>query len=62
MAQQVKAIATKPDDLTLIPRSHVVKGESQLLRLVVRQPLHVDYSTNVHVGTGVNTHTHIHTH
>lgn len=31
MALWIKTLATKPDDLNLIPGTHVVKGEDQLL-------------------------------
>lgn len=33
MAQQVKAIATKPEDWSLIPSIHVLGGENQLHKL-----------------------------
>lgn len=33
MAQGVRVLATKPDYLGSIPRTHMVEGEDQLLRL-----------------------------
>lgn len=35
MAQWVKVIAAKPDDLTLIPRTHEVKGEKEVPQIVL---------------------------
>ena len=32
MAQQVKVLAIKSDDLSLTPRTHMVGGENQLLK------------------------------
>ena len=32
MAQQVKALATKSDDLSSISGTHIVEGENQLLK------------------------------
>lgn len=35
-AQEVKVLASKPDDdLSSIPRSHITKGERQLLKVVL---------------------------
>lgn len=34
MAQQVKALTTKPDDLNSIPRTHMVVGEKLVLKVV----------------------------
>lgn len=31
MAQQLKVLVTKPDDLNLVPGTHLVEGENQLL-------------------------------
>ena len=36
MGQQVKALATKPDDLSSLPKNHMEKGEEQLLKVVLR--------------------------
>lgn len=33
-AWQVKALVTKPDDLSLIPRTHIVEGGRGLLEVV----------------------------
>ena len=35
MAQWVKVIAAKPDDLTLILRIHMVKGEKEAPQIVL---------------------------
>lgn len=35
MAQEVKVLASKPDDLSSIPGSHTTKGENQLLKVVL---------------------------
>lgn len=35
MAQQVKAIATKPNDLSLIPGTHLVEGEKGFPQVVL---------------------------
>ena len=52
MAQWVRALVAKPDDLRSIPRTHIVGGENRLWN-VDRCPLHVWHSM---------THQHIHTH
>lgn len=35
MVQEVTAFATKPDDLDLVPRTHMVGGERQALQFVL---------------------------
>jgi hypothetical protein len=35
MAGQVKALASKPDDLSLVFRSHMVEGESRFLQVIL---------------------------
>lgn len=35
MSQWVKVLATEPDNLSLIPRTHTVKGENQLPHLIL---------------------------
>lgn len=35
MAQQVRILASKPEDLNSVPGTHVVKGESWLLQVVL---------------------------
>lgn len=35
MAQQAKALATKPDNQNFIPRTHEVEGENPLLTAVL---------------------------
>lgn len=35
MVQQIKALVTKPDHLSLIPRIHMVERENQLLQVVL---------------------------
>lgn len=34
MAHQQRVPATKPKDLSLIPRTHIMKGENQLWQVV----------------------------
>lgn len=38
MGQQVMLLATKPNNLSLSPRSDKVEGENQLQRVVLRPP------------------------
>jgi hypothetical protein len=52
MAQWEKVLAAKPDDLSSIPREHVVEGRNQLPQVV---PL---TSTSVLWHTHTNTHAH----
>lgn len=35
MAQWVGEFATKPDDVTLIPRLHMIKGKNPLLKVIL---------------------------
>ena len=35
MVQQVKMPAAEPEDLSLIPRTHMIRGENQLLQVVL---------------------------
>lgn len=49
MAQWVKVLATKPDNLSLIPRTHTVGRVSRLSELL-----------DLHMYTGMHTHTHTH--
>lgn len=35
MAQHLKALAAKPDDRSLIPRTNMVEAENPLLRVVL---------------------------
>lgn len=44
MARLVKLLATKPEDLSSIPRDHIVKGEARLLQ---NYPLHTHLHTHV---------------
>lgn len=53
MAQQAKILAAKPDDLSTIPRTHMVDGETQLPQLsstlctcAMAHTAHVGPSTN----------------
>lgn len=56
IAQQVKALATKPEDLNLIPRVQRVEGEGQTLKVVFQSPR--EYcGANIHIYS--HTHTHI---
>lgn len=36
--EQVKVFASKPNDLSLVPGTHVVEKENQLLQIVFRLP------------------------
>lgn len=45
MAQQVKALAAKVDNLGLIPGMHMVEGERSLQQLVL-WPLHLPHGTH----------------
>lgn len=50
MAQQVEELAAKCGDLYLVPRTHTVEKETQLLKL--SSDLHVHaLNTNVHTQT-----------
>lgn len=40
LAQRVKALATKPDDLSLILKIHVVEGQKWLPKVVLWPPMH----------------------
>lgn len=53
MRQRVKAFATKPDNPSLTPRAHIVKGEN-LLTYVVLRPLQICPSTSVPLPTQIN--------
>jgi hypothetical protein len=35
MAQLVKALAVKPDNLSVIPETHVVERDNQLLEIIL---------------------------
>lgn len=35
MTQQIEALTINPDDLNLIPGTHMVEGENQLLKAVL---------------------------
>ena len=57
MAQQVRAFATMPAELSSIPRKHVVEGENQLLSVV--SDLHMHALAHMHPhSTRVHAHTH----
>lgn len=56
MAQQGKELAAKPEDLSSSPRGHTIKGENQLLPVL----LYFHVWSRVHMAH--NTRTHIHTH
>lgn len=51
MAQWVKALDAKPDDLSSVPGIHIIEGENQLLEVVLWLP---------HVYCGMHTPTYIH--
>lgn len=53
MAQRVKSLATKPNDLNLVPGTHMVEGENRLSSSVSWFP-YVHAMWNVH--TLINTH------
>lgn len=54
MALQIKVPAIKLDFLTLIPGTHLVKGENQPLGCPLTSILHHD----IHVPTHAHAHTH----
>ena len=62
MAQQVKALVTEFDDLSPFPRTHMVEGNNQLLK-VTPDHMHMDHvPQNTHKLVCTHTHTHTHTH
>lgn len=52
MAHVVKTLASKPEDLSSVPKIHIVKGKDQFLQVLFLPP-HTCYKTY--------THTHIYT-
>jgi hypothetical protein len=54
MAQQMRALAVKPDDMSSIPTTHTVEKREAI-------PTSCP-SASVHTHTHTHTHTHIHTH
>jgi hypothetical protein len=48
MAQQVMGLATKPEDLSLIPGSHMVEGKNHFLKIVLCPP---DVHHSMHAPT-----------
>lgn len=40
MVQQIKVLATRSDDLSLVLKMHTIKGENLLLKIVL-PPLHL---------------------
>lgn len=46
MAQCIRALAAKPNNLHLIPRTHVEKGKNRLSQ-IVPSPVHLNYGTVV---------------
>lgn len=57
MAQQIKALVTKPDILSLFIGTHIVEGENQLLQLY--SDLHTWTITCVHTHTLYSIYTYI---
>jgi hypothetical protein len=55
MSEQEKALATKHDYLSLIPKIHIMKGKKQLQLLLPMTSIYV-------LGKCTHTHTHTHTH
>lgn len=55
MVQLVKALVTKPDNLSLIPRAHLVEGENLLLGWFSDDPMHTVLEKGLHVYTHVCT-------
>lgn len=45
MAHWVKALATKPDDPSWIPRMHMVEGENELLQVVLSLYTNTKYTS-----------------
>lgn len=58
IAQQVKALAAKPDNLSSIPERYMVEGENHLLQEF--SDLHT--CARAHTCPHLHTHTHVHTH
>lgn len=58
MAQQIKTLATKPDDLNSIPRNHMREGENQLLQIVLWLP-HNCYERHIPTDIYINTYIYI---
>lgn len=55
--QQVKALTSKPDNLSSIPSTHLVEGEDSpqvVLRVLLVQS---DTCIHTHTHTGMNAHT-----
>ena len=52
MVPQVKVLVTRPDHLRWTPGTHVVKGETQVLQVVLWPPLE-HYHTYAHTHTNV---------
>ena len=53
MAQQVKMLALKTDDLSSIPKTHMEERKSQFLQVVLRPP-HTSCDTHTHIHTQIN--------
>lgn len=50
MAEQINILITKPDDLSYISRTHMQKGEDQLLQIIPR-PLHMYHNMYTFIHT-----------
>lgn len=49
MAQQLMALATKADDLSSVPETHVVQGENRLLQVVQTHRQHTQTFSNKNI-------------
>lgn len=58
----VKVLATKPGDLSLVPRSPVVEVRSWLPQVVLSHTLTHTHKHNTHTHTRTSTHARTHTH
>lgn len=58
MVQRVKVLATKLDNMSSIPRPHMVEGKTQLLQIFLPPSPH----THTHSGTRAPDPHHTHTH
>lgn len=54
MAQQVDMLVTKPDDLSLMPRTHTTEGHNRLLQVVLWPPQTLCVGMSMHAHTNNN--------
>lgn len=64
LPQWARVLATKPDNLNLNPRTHMVERENHLLQVVlcsIHTRAHLYIQTHTHTYSHAHVHTHIHT-